>query len=58
MTGVGGVGAVPMGVVYQGANPYAMGGVMQQHPSVYGAPGLIYVQQVLVYKYHRIGKGR
>ena len=41
-----GVGAVPMGVVYQGATPYAMGGVMQPHPSVYGAQGLFYVQQV------------
>ena len=52
MAGGGGVGAVTMGVVYQGATPYAMGGVtgvMQPHPSVYGAPGLIYVQQV--YKY-------
>jgi hypothetical protein len=52
MAGGGGVGAVPMGVVYQGTAPYAMGGVtagvMQPHPSVYGAPGLIYVQQVRV----------
>ena len=46
MANAGGVGAMPMGVVYQGASPYAMGGMIQQHPSVYGAPGLIYVQQV------------
>ena len=35
-----------MGVVYPGASPYGMGGVMQPHPSMYGASGLIYVQQV------------
>ena len=47
----GGVGAVPMGVVYQGGAPY--GGMMQPHPSMYGAPGLVYIQQV-----SKIGNGR
>ena len=46
MAGTGGMGAVPMGVVYQGAAPYGTGGVIQSHPQVYGAPGMIYVQQV------------
>lgn len=42
----GGMGAVPMGVVYQGGAPYGVAGMMQPHPSMYGAPGLVYIQQV------------